>query len=345
MKRIFGIGLLLASSVVWGQDIHFTQINENEMLLNPAMTGVFDGWERVSANHKNQWINAGTKFFTTSITADLNILKPKRGDRAHLGLGLQFYNDIGGDSKFGTKQFNLNISGIVPLAEKHRMSAGIQFGVAQRTGDLQSLLFSNQFDGSVLDPTINPQENNNLVSFVYPDLTAGVAYHFGNHSVGFDRDDKTEFRFGVAYSHLNRPQLNYRVGYSESLWAKWTIHGDFLKDFVGTKSGIEVFATQFFQGPHTETLLGAMYRLRLTDGTKTTGLKRDMYMKLGVAWRLNDAVAPIVYFHLGSFNFGISYDVTISELGNQARSGGLEFSLMYTNLDFALFKRRGRGRM
>ena len=342
MKKIIGAGLLLISSISWGQDIHFTQVNEFEMLLNPAMTGVFDGWERVGANHKNQWVGAGTKYFTTSVAGDVNFFKPKRGDRAHMGLGVQFYNDIGGDSKFGTKQFNLNLSAIVPLAEQHEISAGLQFGVAQRTGDLTNLLFSNQFNGTTLDPTINPMENNNLVSFVYPDLTAGLAYHFGNHSVGFDRDDKTEFRFGVAYFHLNRPQLNYRVGYSEKLYAKLVIHADFQKDFAGTNSGVEAFAYQFMQGPHNETLLGAMYRYRLTDGTKTTGLKRDMYLKMGAAWRINDAIAPIVYFHLGSFNFGVSYDITISALGNQARSGGLEFSLMYTNLDFALFKGRGR---
>jgi type IX secretion system PorP/SprF family membrane protein len=342
MKRVFGVGLIMASTAACGQDIHFTQINEFEMLLNPAMTGVFEGWERLGANHKNQWVNAGTKYFTTSIAGDINFFKPKRGDRAHMGLGVQFYNDIGGDSKFGTKQFNMNLSAIVPLAPDHEISAGLQFGVAQRTGDLTNLLFSNQFNGSTLDPTINAMELNNLVSFMYPDLSAGIAYHYGNHEIGFDRDDKTEFRIGAAYSHLNRPQLNYRVGYSEKLWAKWTFHGDFQKDFSGTKSGIEVFCYQFLQGPHSETLLGLMYRYRLTDGTKTTGLKRDMYLKPGIAWRLNDAIAPIIYFHLGSFNFGISYDITISALGNQARSGGLEFSLMYTNLDFALFKRRGR---
>jgi type IX secretion system PorP/SprF family membrane protein len=258
-----------------------------------------------------------------------------------MGLGVQFFNDIGGDSKFGTKQFALNVSGIVPLSEWHELSAGLQFGAAQRTGDLTNLLFSNQFNGDELDPNINAMENNNLVSFVYPDLGVGVSYRYGKHDAGFHREDKTEFRCGVSYFHLNRPQLNYRVGFTEKLYGKVVIHADFQKDFAGS-SGVEVFGTQFMQGPHIETLLGAMYRYRLSSGGKTTGLNRDMYMKFGAAYRINDAIAPMVYFHLGSFNFGMSYDVTISKLGNMARSGGLEFSLMYTNLDFALFKHRGR---
>ena len=45
-------------------------------------------------------------------------------------------------------------------------------------------------------------------------------------------------------------------------------------------------------------------------------------------------------FQMSNFNFGLSYDITISDFGQYYRGGGLEFSLKYTNMDFALFKRR-----
>ena len=64
-------------------------------------------------------------------------------------------------------------------------------------------------------------------------------------------------------------------------------------------------------------------------------------MMAGLSMRWNDAVSPLLYFQLGSFKFGISYDVTVSQFGQASRAGGLEFSLTYANLDFALFKRRG----
>ena len=344
MSRKWGIGFLfvVGAAVSFGQDIHFTQVATNNMLTNPATTGMFNGWERVSANHKNQWVGAGTKYFTTSVAADVNFLKPKMGNHAYLGMGLQFYNDVGGDSKFGLKQFQMSFSGIVPVGEMHEISAGLQFGVGQRSGDLTGLIFPNQFNGSELDPSINSNEINNLVSFVYPDLGAGLSYHYGNRKVGFTRDDQTDFVFGVAYAHLNHPHLNYRVGYSEKLYGKLTIHANFLKDFSGTTVGIEAFGYEFIQGPHAETLLGALMRIRLSSGSKTTGLTRDAYIKWGLAYRVKDAIAPMFQIQFGSFDVGVTYDITVSKLGQMARSGGLEFSVIYTNRDFALFKGRGR---
>src|SRR5690606_36332099 len=151
---------------LFAQDIHFTQVHQNPMLTNPAYTGMFQGWERIAVNHKSQWVSAGTKFHTTSIAVDMNFFKPKMGNRAHMGAGLLLYNDIGGDSKFGTKQMLFNVSGIVPLGEMHTLSGGIQLGMGQRTGDLTNRVFANQFNGNELDPTLPSQESNGLVSFV-----------------------------------------------------------------------------------------------------------------------------------------------------------------------------------
>lgn len=340
MKKLILLSVIGMSICSWAQDIHYTQSQSTPMLINPAATGVFNGWERVTANHKNQWVNTGTKFLTSSVAFDMNVFKPKRGNKAHMGIGIQLYNDIGGDSKFGSKQMLLNLSGIVPLSEMHELSAGIQFGLGQRTGDLTNLMFSNQFNGEQLDPTINSQESNNLVSFMYPDVSAGIMYIYGNHKVGLTRDDMVDFRVGVSYFHANTPQLNYRIGYSEELYGKLVIHSSFIKDFSDSKIGLEVFFNQYLQGPHSETLYGAILRYRLQSGAKTTGLTRDTHINFGVAHRIGDAVAPMLQFMYGSFNFGVSYDITISEFGQVSRTGGLEFSLIYANLDFALFKRR-----
>lgn len=323
-----------------GQDIHFTQSQQAPMLINPGATGIFNGWERVMVNHKNQWISNGTSFLTTSIAADLNFFKPKRGDKAHMGLGIQFYNDIAGDSKFGTREFLVNLSGIVPLNEMNQLSAGLQFGLGQRSGDISGVMFPNQFDGDELNPMNFSGEYNNLVTFVYPDVSAGLFYRYGNHKVGFFRDDATDLRVGVAYYHINKPTLKYRLGYSEDLYAKWVFHSSFLKEFSGSKLGMEVYFNQFIQGPHSETSFGGVLRYRLKEGSKTTGLNREIFINGGLAYRWRDAISPLLYFQFASWQLGISYDITLYELGTLSRAGGLEFSLQYANLDFAVFKRR-----
>jgi len=333
------LGILFTSNSS-AQDIHFTQSNQTPMLINPAATGVFSGWERVSFNHKNQWVNSGTKFFTTSIAADLNLFKPRRGNGAHMGLGLQFYNDIGGDSKFGTRQVLISISGIVPLDEYQQLSGGLQMGLGQKFGDFSTLQFANQFDGETFNTVNQSGEINNLTTFMYADLSAGLFYRYGNHKIGFSRDDAMDFRIGIAYFHANRPELEYRLGSKEQLFAKIVIHTSLIKDFDGSKLGIEVFFNQFSQGPHNETLFGAQLRYRIKSGSKITGLSRDTYLSGGLSYRYQDAISPTINFQMSSFNFGLSYDITISEFGQYYRSGGLEFSLKYTNMDFALFKRR-----
>jgi type IX secretion system PorP/SprF family membrane protein len=339
-KNIFITFLMIISFCGRTQDIHFTQSNETSMLINPAATGVFSGWERVTFNHKNQWVNSGSKFYTTSIAADINLLKPRRGNGAYMGFGLQFYNDIGGDSKFGTRQMLVSVSGIVPLDDNQQLSGGLQIGVGQKFGDFSKLYFANQFDGQTFNIENPSGENNNIVSFMYPDISTGVFYRYGNHKIGFSRDDAIDFRIGIAYFHANRPELKYSFGSEEKLFGKISIHTSLLKDFNGSKFGFEASFNQFSQGPHNETLIGGKLRYRIKSGGKITGLSRDTYIAGGLLFRYNDAIAPVVNFQIASFNFGMSYDITISKVGQSYRGGGLEFSLKYTNMDFALFKRR-----
>jgi hypothetical protein len=91
-----------------------------------------------------------------------------------------------------------------------------------------------------------------------------------------------------------------------------------------------------------ETLLGAMLRYRFINGTKLTGLSQDAYVGFGAYYRLRDAVIPSVMINWNGFQFGISYDVTVSSMRKAYRGGSLEFSLSYTNLSHALFKSRRR---
>ena len=341
MKYLFTIFLAIGiGHTMNAQDIHYTQINQNNMMLNPALTGMFEGWERVGVNHRSQWISTGTKFHTTTISADLNLLKPKRGNKAYMGVGLLLYNDIGGDSRFGTRQILFNMSAVVPIADMHTISAGIQGGMGQRTGDFTELVFGNQWDGNEFNSHINPNENNALVSKAFADLGFGVNYRYGNYKLGFARDDATELRIGFAYFHANKPDISYNVGFKEALPGKMAFNGSFLKDISGSSVGFHFLFNHFIQGPHQETMIGSMLRYRISSASKTTGLKKDTYLIGGLMFRAYDAIAPVIYLQWKGFNFGCSYDVTISKLGQATRFGAIEFSLSYTNNGFALFKRR-----
>jgi len=343
MKRIILSLSLLCVGNTFSQDLHFSQTAQTPLLINPAAAGVYDGWERVIVNHRNQWLGAGTQFMTTSVAADANFGKSRMNDKAHVGLGLMFYNDIGGDSRFGGQTGSLTLSGILPMGGSgHTLSAGIQGGFGSRKCDVSNLTFSSQWNGTQYDQTILSGETNGMNSFTYMDASAGVYYVFDGGQSTFRRNNDFKFQLGVAGYHLNRPQLKYATITGERMYSKFVFHSSVLADLAETDWSIDGSILQFVQGPHLETIFGMMFKYRLQDGTKITGNFQDAYFAIGTYYRLKDALIPSVAIDWRGFKFGISYDVTVSSMRKAYSGGSLEFSLSYTNLSHALFKSRNK---
>ncbi|TNF45759.1 MAG: type IX secretion system membrane protein PorP/SprF [Bacteroidetes bacterium] len=340
LKHIGLIGVLFSGWTLFGQDIHFTQTAQTPLLINPAAAGVYDGWERVMINHRNQWLGAGTQFMTTNIAADANFGKTRLNDKAHLGVGVNFYNDIGGDSKFGMQKGALTLSGILPAGNGHIFSAGIQGGFASRKADLSRVTWMSQWNGSGFDQTLYSGEANGASSFTYMDAAAGLFYTYDGGQNTFQRNNDFKFQIGFSGYNLNRPQLKYVTVDGDRLYRKWIGHVGVIADLTATNWSIDGNAVQVIQGPHMETILGLLFRYRFQDGTKITGNFQDSYFGFGMYYRHKDAIAPTIMLDWKGFRFGVSYDVTISALRNAYNGGSLEFTLAYTNLSHALFKGR-----
>ncbi len=343
MKKIF---LSLSLFLVVGlnaQDLHFTQTAQTPLLINPGAAGVYDGWERVIVNHRNQWLGAGTQFMTTSIAADVNFGKSRTNDKAYVGLGLMFYNDIGGNSKFGSQTGSLTLSGILPMGGSgHSLSAGIQGGFGSRKADFSNLTFTSQWNGTSYDQTIASGEANGMASFRYLDASAGIYYVFDGGQSSFSRNNDFKFQFGVGGFHLNKPELKYTTVTAGNLYRKFVIHTSVISDIANSDWSFDASAVQFIQGPHLETILGLMLRRRFQNGTKVTGYSQDAYFGFGTYYRFKDAISPSIMVDFKGFKFAVSYDVTVSSMRKAYTGGSLEFSLSYTNLSHALFKTRGR---
>jgi len=325
------------------QDLHFAQTAQTPLFINPAAAGVFDGWERAIVNHRNQWLGGGTQFMTTAIAVDMNLFKEDLYLAPYLGLGVVLFNDVGGDSKFGNQSGSVTVSGVIPMGEAHTLSAGIQGGFGQRKADLSNVTFMNQWNGAGFDPSILSGEANTLTSFTYLDASGGVYYVFDGGQSTFARNNNFKLQLGVAGFHLNRPKLKYVNGVADDrLFRKFVAHAAVVADIPGSDFAIDGSVVQFLQGGHYETLIGMMLRYRFEDATKVTGNTQDAFLGFGLYGRMSDAIIPSVMINWRGFQFGVSYDVTLSALRQAYRGGSLEFSLSYTNLDHSLFKTRGR---
>jgi type IX secretion system PorP/SprF family membrane protein len=342
MKKVITIFAIISGFQASAQDIHFSQTAETPLLINPAATGVYNGWERVQINQRNQWLGASTQFSTSSLACDVNFLKTERNNNAHLGLGMFFYNDIGGDSKFGTQSGALSISGILPVGGGHTLSAGLQAGFAMRSADLSRVLFESQINGTSFDPTLANGENANVSSFKYADISSGLYYQYDSEQSTFRRNNKMKFDIGAAVYHVNQPSFKYLGIPFDRLYSKLVFHTSYSQDIQGTDWAFDVSAVQFIQGPHFETILGGMGRYRFNTGSKITGFNRDAYFGFGMYMRMKDAIIPRFSVDWKGMKMGISYDFTVSKLRKAYKGGSLEFSISYTNLQYGLLKRRRR---
>jgi type IX secretion system PorP/SprF family membrane protein len=338
--KLLMIVLICLSANLWAQDIHFSQLGVNNLVNNPAAAGFYRGWERLSINHKNQWVNANTSFLTTAIAADVNLFKPRGDKGAYLGVGIIFYNDIGGDSQFGLRHFSASISGIVPLNRNNRVSFGFSPGFGQKSANLDGVLFPNQFDGQFLNASISSSELSTISSRMYGDFSLGLLYQYGATRQSIAASHQMALTLGVGYHHFNSPQLNFNGLYTESIYSKMSVGGELVKDFTGSKMGIETVINYYKQGPHKEFFLSTMARYQLISGSKITRLRKTVVLSYGLGYRHKDAIIPMLKYQKGDWQFGLSYDITVSSLGSFARGGGLEFSLIYNSQRFALFKRR-----
>jgi type IX secretion system PorP/SprF family membrane protein len=254
-----------------------------------------------------------------------------------------FYTDVGGDGNFGNQQGSLTLSGILPMGGSgHMLSAGIQGGYGQRSVNVGSLTFNSQWNGSGFDATQASGEANLGNSFAYIDASGGILYQFDGGQSTFARNNQLKFQLGVSGYHLNAPELKYSSGVSEERLArKFVAHSRVIAEVAGSKWSVDGSVAQFIQGGHYETILGGMARYRFENGTKITGLSHDAFLAFGAYFRVRDAIIPAVMLDWRGFQFGVSYDVTVSQLRN-VNSGSLEFSLAFRNMHDALFKTKRR---
>jgi type IX secretion system PorP/SprF family membrane protein len=341
MKKfsVFLFALFFSANKIFAQDIHFSQFNENPMHINPAYTGMFDGLFRVTMNYRSQWASMGHPYTTAAAAFDMPLLYAK--NRAYMGIGAFLYRDQAGDSKFGTFQGLLSVSGIVPISDYSKLSAGIQGGYSQRSATIADLQWENQYVNGTYDPTASPNEGNLLTSYPYADLSGGVAYQIRNTAGNLDGKDVFELNMGASAFHFNQPHEKFHSGGAARMQMRYVFHAQMRYDIKGTKWSLRPSGYFMAQGGAHEILFGALMRYRIKNGTKITNFYSESGVGFGVHYRWKDAIIPQIYYDLGDIFIGLSYDVNISKYAAASKyNGGFEVTLRYANMNGALYKNK-----
>ena len=135
LKTGFFIAVLLLCNQLNGysQDIHFSQFFQAPLLVNPSLTGVFNGDQRAIIQHRNQWADFAP-YKTYSLSLDGGLFKKKMKDK-YIGAGLYIFQDNAGQNNLKTTQVHLSISSIITINKQQDISAGIQGGFGQNSLD------------------------------------------------------------------------------------------------------------------------------------------------------------------------------------------------------------------
>ena len=272
---------------------HYTQYTFNDFMINPAVAGTHN-YLQVRAFSRMQWMGVNNSPQTHAVS----VYGPMKDEP--MGYGGNIYVDYTGPTSRlvgkGTYAYNMAINSNI------RISGGLSLGFIQYKVDGTQFNMDIYNELNISDPLINGSVNSVFV----PDASAGIyvysTYFFAGISTHQLLGNKLNLFPDSPTSEkgLNRLRQHYYLagGYNFILNRDIQLRPSIL------------IREMFPSSPQVELTVRALYQ-RIVWG--------------GLSFRSGDAVSIMMgYIHESRFLFGLSYDLTYSELSNYSR-GSIEF--------------------
>jgi type IX secretion system PorP/SprF family membrane protein len=294
------------------QDMHFTQFFSSPLYLNPAFAGA-NVCSRVSLTYRNQWPGV-SKAYRSFLASGDHYLQQK-----HLGIGLLIGNDVAGTGELKTTIVDPMLAYDAKLNRKLFLRVGVQPGLTFRSINFNKLVFGDQIARGGDVPSVeDPTENK-----MYFDIGAGALLY------------SKKYWGGVSFYHLNKPdEALTTFGETAVNPMRFTIHGGAKfklnpadeKEDKDQRSISPAFHYRQ-QNKFSQFDMGLYFTKYVFNvGIWYRGIPLFKAYKPGYA--NNDAIAIIIGVTNPRFNFGYSYDATISKLANVSH-GAHEICISY----------------
>ncbi len=296
------------------QDVHYTQMYNTPLYINPALTGNHQCDFRAGVNFRQQAASFTVPFETYTAWGDGRLYPGFLGRRSWIGLGGNLYYDNAGDGELkkiqgmGFFSFSQGFNSDNSLYA----SLGIGLGVTNRSIDMTKLIFDNQWDPIKLEfnSALSSGEQLTANSVFYLDMNWGLLVH---HLV----TEKFQYEIGASMSHFNRPQESF-FGEPNKVGIKYIAHGDV--QWLLSKNILFMPAVYFiYQENVSESMVGGNFAF----GTKGVKLLAGLWTRVG------RDVIPIIGLEYNYFGLQFSYDINVSSQHAASNyRGGFEFSLV-----------------
>lgn len=315
--------IMLWAGAMNAQDPHFSQFNASPLLLNPALTGFYNGDYRITANFRSQWGSFTDNYRTVAAAFEMSILKGRLRDD-NLAFGLMFYNDAAGTARFGRNNIGVSAAYKKALGKgrvKHTLTIGAQGSLLSHNIDVDKLTFDNQYNGIEFDPNM-PSGVVVSSGSMGADVNVGVLYQV-------IPSEYLNFYFGGAYSHIFGPEVSVIDGSSYKLQPKYTFHAGLyaeLNNYLNILPSVVFYqqgaARQINAGGYVQFIFDYLNDAETAFAVGTWVRVSDPQV---------DAAIIAARLDFQHFTLGTSYDLNVSKLKEVSQSrGAYEISLMYT---------------
>jgi len=311
------VAFLLGVLATNAQDIHFSQFYASPLTLNPALTGNFNGFWRVTGIYRNQWpglTQSRPGFSTPSVSLDFSLLREKI-KKGSLGVGLVFVNDQQNGKTFNVNQILGSVAynmGFGPKS-KFQLGLGFQGGVIMYKSDFAKLQFH---DGFYSDPG-NPS------GFSYDPTQAGESLANGTKIKGqFNAGIFTKYDFykgmrvylGYSINNLTQYKQDFIVNSTSTyrIPLRHTVHGGF--EFELKDAAVLIPGAMFqMQAKATETNFGLTAGIHVkkdVDPSKRATLFIGLWNRMN---KSNYTIIPKIGFEYKGFRAGFAYDAHLAQ--------------------------------
>jgi type IX secretion system PorP/SprF family membrane protein len=310
VRLVAAIFLISALKNSYGQDPSFSQFFSSPLNVNPALTANINSDWRAISNFRDQWIGPASPYVTGTISYDSKIFQNKMMGVAESnstwGIGGMLMFDYAMAGVVKSNYASLNGSYSIKLTDAAtRQKLGVGFGVmyGRRNMDFSRVDFEEQFTGFGFNtnlPTGEAALSNMKAHF---SLNAGLTYSISTENSNID--------LGIAAFHINTPRQTFLEDPNQYLPSRKVAHVNFER-FINERLILNANAIYQFQREARYFSAGAALGHIL-------GEQQEIIFNWGLWYWSNNAVFPYVGLAYKNFQFGVSYDFTISKLREAPR--------------------------
>ncbi len=305
-RRLILFFVFIIPKIILGQDPGFSQFFANPLYSNPALSGTTE-LPRTVVNYRNQWPQKGATYTTYSLSYD----QPSK--KLNTGFGIQIFHDRELNNVLNTSSAAFSYSYHLKFDHQSFITLGLQAGMVLKQFDTSSLIFPTEIDqlSGVISGTTPITYSDEKK--IYPDFAVGAV---GQHN---------EIFWGASVHHLTQPDESIIKGDQKGkLPMKITFHAG----ARSRKLHHGLLSREFTLSPNI------IYQQQGSFKQLNLGVYMIEKSFLFGGWYRNnidirpDAIIALIGFAREKFQFGYSFDFTLSKLSNYS-SGSHEISLTF----------------